>query len=121
MNKYLSWVSYGGKEILYCDFRNLETKDLIDGLRDSLNEIGSMNRNDLLFLFDVTDTFFERESFNVAVEFAKGVKPFRKKSALVGVTGGKKFLLNSILTITQTASQVKSFDDIDDAKKWITL
>lgn len=121
MNKHLNWISFKGKQLLYCDFRNLNTVELAAGLQDALLDIQKMGKNDLLLIFDVSNTFFNRESFSAAVEFAKGIKPFRSKSSLVGVTGGKNFLLNSLLTITNTASVVKSFDSLETAKIWMVI
>ena len=121
MKKHLNWISYKGNEILYCDYKNLKKEELIEGLIDSGNSIKQMGKKDLLFIFDVTNTFFDRESFNVAIDFAKTIKPFRKKSTLVGVTGGKKFLLNTLLAMTQTKSYVNTFEKVGDAKEWLVL
>lgn len=119
MKKHLTSISYEEKEILYCDFTNCDKNEIISGLKSVGDEIANMGRNDLLIIFNGTNSFFDRESFAVTVEFAKALKPFRKKTALIGATGGKKFLLNSLLSITQTSAVVKPFDTLDDAKRWI--
>lgn len=119
MSNYLTTIDFNGKEIEYCNFSGVSKDELIKGLKDVKELLAAKGSTDLLILFDVTNTFFDKESFTMAIDFAKTIKQYRRKSALVGVTGGKKFLLNSLLTITQTSSSVKSIDDLETAKKWM--
>lgn len=115
----LKWIKEGEIEILYCDLRNLKDETLIPILKELLKTIPEMGRNDLLLIFDVTNSFFNRDSFSLAVELGKAIKPYRLKSAFVGVTGAKNFLLNSILTVTNTRDFVQTFKDVEAAKTWL--
>lgn len=119
MIENLKWIYAGEREILYCDYRNLTDKALVPILKETQTSIENLGKNDLLLIFDVTDSYFNRESFSASIELGIAIKPYRIKSSFIGVKGAKKFLLDSILTVTRTNEYVQTFNDIEAAKNWL--
>ena len=117
MNERINFVTHDDKDILYCDFSTLMTKKIIE-LLDECYEI-IKTKTDLLLLFDVTDASIFGEAFEHAKNFAKRIQPYRKKSALIGVSGPKQMLLKSILLFSGSAKKVQAFSTKEDALDWL--
>ena len=117
MNERISFVKHSGKEILYCDFSTLMTTKIIE-LLDKCYEL-IKTKEDLLLLFDVTNASIFGEAFEHAKDFAKRIQPYRKKSALIGVSGPKQMLLKSILLFSGSAKKVQAFSTKEEALDWL--
>lgn len=119
MDNRINIINHHGQDVHYMDFRKLYLKDFIAHLFTCLNYIRNYGKDDMLLLFDVTDASVFGESLSEAKKFAKEIIPFRKKSALIGVHGAKKVLLNSILMISNSGDKVKAFNSMDEALDWL--
>lgn len=117
MNSRLKIENHKGKEILYCDFSGLIMQKFIDLLHESFDYI--QTQQDLLICFNVEKASVFGEALQESKEFAKKIQPFRKKSALTGVVGSKKVLLQSILFVAGSAKHVKAFDTKEQAFNWL--
>lgn len=113
----IQWIEYEFEKILFLDFRALADDEFILLLRKS-KELIKQNKN-LRILFDVTDAKIYGNALQQAKLYAKEIQPYRKKSALIGVTGPKKILLNGILRFSGAGTAVKAFDNKESALKWM--
>ena len=84
-----------------------------------LNSTIQIDKNDLLLLFDVTKASVFGNAFEHAKNFAKQIQPYRKKSALVGISGPKQMLLKSILLFSGSAKKVQAFSTKEEAFDWL--
>ena len=75
MNERINFVTHNDKDILYCDFSTLMTKNFIELLDECYDFIKT--KIDLLILFDVTDASVFGEAFEHAKDFAKKIQPYR--------------------------------------------
>lgn len=74
-------------------------------------------RRDLLELVDVTGSYAEPESIILLSDSAKATTPYLKKSAIVGVAGVKKVLLNFIKKIS--GMNIEPKESLEEAKEWL--
>jgi len=117
MKERINFITHDDKDILYCDFSTLMTKNFIELLDECYEFIKT--KIDLLIIFDVTDAPIFGEAFEHAKDFAKRIQPYRKKSALVGISGSKQMLLKSILLFSGSAKKVQAFSTKEDALNWL--
>ncbi len=115
-----TWISYHGKKILYCDYRNLGTGDL-DTLRAELAYVADLLKNEpgksALSITDVRGSIASMEAVNAMKEAAVSTGKHVKAQAVVGVTGLKKVFFDAIVRISgQTA---RTFDDVESAQDWL--
>ncbi len=90
MNERIFWVEKLNKKILVMKFNKLMMNDIIDHLNACYKFIEEQGKDDLLLLFDVTDASIFGDALTEAKNFAKKVQPYRKKSAVIGVTNRKR-------------------------------
>lgn len=121
MNERIFWVEKLNKKILVMKFNKLMMKDFINQLNVCFEFIEAQNRNDLLLLFDITDATVFGEALAESKLFAKKIQPFRKKSALIGITGAKRVILQSVLLFAGSSNQVKSFETSAQAELWLAM
>ena len=68
-------------------------------------------------LTDVTDAHYDNEGVSVMKEFSKSVTPHMKASAVVGVTGVKWIIVQSLIKLT--GRDIKLFDNREQALEWL--
>lgn len=69
-------------------------------------------------LVDVTNSYVYGQAFVEIKRSAKLTQDITKRTAVIGVTGAKKTLLDVMNAFTSL--NVKSFDSIDAAKDWLS-
>jgi len=71
----------------------------------------------LRLLTDVTEAHYTTEAVSVLKEFSKSTTPYMKASAVVGVTGVKWIILQSLIKLT--GREIKLFDTRENARVWL--
>ncbi len=116
--KRITIEKYNNELIVYFDFTKLSGVDFITMLNVSEKYITS--KSNLLIIFDVSGSTIYGEVLDEAKKFAKVIKNYRRKSALLGVLGAKKILLQSILFFSGgMQSKVKAFETKEEALDWL--
>jgi len=113
----VEWIQYKGKEILYCDYRNLNDEELIRLIRFIDELITSGNKKDLLKINDIRGQFATAAVLPEIKRSSKLLKPYIKKSAYVGITGVKRVLLEAINRVSNIGA--KPFTELQAAKDWL--
>lgn len=108
---------HGNEQIVYFDFRRLMAHSYIEMLEVAEEYI--INKSDLLIIFDVSGATIFGEALQKSKKFAKKIKPHRRKSSLLGVSGAKQVLLESILFFTGVRDNIKTFDTKEEAIAWL--
>jgi hypothetical protein len=116
-----SFINHKGKEIYFIDYTNLKLEEEFLAAIKSTNafreKVKSSGKKDLLMLVDVSNSFVYGEVFSEIKRSGKLTKEITKKTAVVGITGAKKTLLD--IANVFTSLNVKPFDNIEDAKEWL--
>ncbi len=117
----INTITHKGKTIYYNDWRNLKRPEAfapkIKEGNENTKTLMDEGKKDILTLTDVSGSYTYGETIQWIKEAAKLAKPITKKSASVGLSISKKILLNSVNTFSK--SDVKAFDNIEEAKDWL--
>ena len=111
------WFDYQGHEILLDDYKNVlpeQFPSLINRMTELTFESG---KKDILLIVDVTGAYANKETVNAFTESGKKSKPILKKTAVVGITGIKKILLNAVNKFSGV--NAKAVSSMEDAKEWL--
>jgi hypothetical protein len=116
MKERIKWVEYKGKEILYCDFRELSEDELIEHIKYSDEQVISSGKKDILKINDVRGLFAMVSLLPEIQKSTERQKQYLKKSAYVG-TKGIKNLLDALNSLSK--NKAKPFAKLEDAKEWL--
>lgn len=111
-----SIITYQGKEISYFDYRGMKMEDILRTLDQAVTKAIQENKRRLQ-LTNITGIYAVPEFMEKVQEAGKKTKHLTIKSAVVGITGAKKLLLNAYNTFT--GANIKAFDDEESAKEWL--
>jgi hypothetical protein len=113
----MSWIDYKGKEILYDDYSGLtgdEMAKLIPVITHLTFESG---KKDILLIVDVSNGYANKAAVSQFGESGNISKHLLTKTAVLGITGVKKILLNVVNTITSL--NAKPFSSAEEAKEYL--
>jgi hypothetical protein len=112
------FTQYSGKKILHLDFAKCrEPKELLESIGNAKQEVSKHAPKSLLVVTDVSDSIFPKELVDAMKELAKSNAPYVKASAIVGITGLKKYIFNTVIQLT--GRKISAFDDLLSAKSWL--
>jgi hypothetical protein len=111
-----SIITYKGREISYLDYRGMKLEDILKTI-DEASKSALLENKRRLQLSNLTGVFAVPEFMDKVKEAGKKTKHLTSKSAVVGVTGTKKLLLNAYNTFT--GANMRAFDDEESAKEWL--
>ncbi len=117
VEKRVKWIEYKGVEIMINDYTNLSGEEFIKTIQTLTENFVSLDKKDALLLIDIRDSYTNKdivEAFNIG---GKAIKPFTKKTAVLGVTGVKKILLNVVNKLSNIGA--KPFTTEEEAKDWL--
>ncbi len=80
-------------------------------------ELGEAGETDFLLLTDLTGAYLNMEAMDAFVKLGRSIDPYVKASAVVGMTGVRKRLVQ--LHNRLFSSQRTAFDTMDEAKDWL--
>ncbi len=113
-------LDYQGNKIFFIDFSNLKSLDEIKNLiLDAQKYIHNCPLNSVYTLTSVQDTHFNNDITKIFTEYVKSNKPYIKCSAVVGISGLKLILYNTMMKVT--GRDTRSFSDIEQAKSWLVM
>jgi hypothetical protein len=112
-------IEHKGTAIFFIDFSKLKTFEEIHSITvEAQKYIHAQPHNSIYTLTSVEDTHFNTEIRNMFTEYVKSNKSYVKRSAVVGVTGLKLILFNTMMKLT--GRDTRSFSGIEEAKDWLT-
>ena len=113
----MKWFEYKDKEILLDDYTNLYPEQFAPLVKNIANLTLESGKKDILLIVDVTNSYANKEAVNAFVEAGKISKDLLTKTAVVGITGVKKILLNIVNKFS--GANAKTFATLDEAKEWL--
>ncbi|NWG08587.1 MAG: hypothetical protein HXY35_18060 [Chloroflexi bacterium] len=114
-----TWIEYKGKKIFYQDFsKNFYNSAAVKAELEEVQEIVKAQPLDsVLVLTDMRDTNIGSDLLPIMNEASAATKAYVHKTAVLGVTGIKRKLADLLTALT--GQQLKYFDDIEAAKRWL--
>ncbi|MFX1376947.1 MAG: hypothetical protein ACFFA0_14170 [Promethearchaeota archaeon] len=113
----MKWITYKRHEILLDDYSNIMPEQFAPLIERILNLTIQSGKKDILLIVDVTGSYANKEAVNAFNEAGKKSKSLIKKTAVVGITGLKKILLNVVNKFT--GLNAKPVPSIEEAKEWL--
>lgn len=115
--KRMKWINYKGQEILLDDYTNIYPEQFAPLIKKITDLTFQSGKKDILLIVDVTGSYANKEAVDAFVESGKKSKPLLKKTAVVGITGVKKILLNVVNKFS--GLNAKAVSSMEDAKEWL--
>jgi hypothetical protein len=113
----VQWIDYKGHQVLYADYRGLVSEEkMMENLKTEAEFYQKISTK-VLSLNDYRDTYVSNTFINKVTELGKINKDKNLRSAILGITGMKKLLLNTFSTIS--GMPVRSFDNEIEAKEYL--
>lgn len=118
--EYLKMITHKGHEIWYADYRGLMAEELAQRIRDNTrisHELAREGKVDRLSLADFRDCVATQEVVDAIRKSGAEVKPYLRATAVVGVGGIRKHLLNILNKATGMGA--RAFDTLEEAMDWL--
>jgi len=113
-----SVINHKGKRIVFMDLANSDYGQCIAALKEAEPLIRKEQPGSVLTILDVTKSPFNREVTGYLREFAEKNKPYVKMTAITGVDGMKKVVIDSVIMFTRRANIVTK-DSNEAAKEYL--
>ena len=118
MQDRVSTIQHRERAIIAIDFSGLEDKaDITAVISQAKQVIHAAPPASLLTLTDVSGMRFNQEVTVAMKEFADSNKPFVQAAALLGVSGLKQVVFNTVKRLS--GRRIEAFDDPATAKDWL--
>lgn len=112
------FTEHKGKRFLHIDAYDVSVEDGLAIVAKARGIIRSQPEKSVFTFTDVTNARFSPEVTEAMKEYVAGNKPYVVAAAVVGVTGLKQILLNSIMKFTRR--KLIAFDTKEQALESIT-
>lgn len=118
-NKRIQLIIHKGKTIIYINYQgfSIHTKKEFMNTIEEAAELMIQRGKGQRTLTDVRNTYGDSDTFAKFREVAARTEAYRKKAAVLGVTGIKAVFLKGLNMVSKNA--VKPFDDMEKAKDWL--
>lgn len=114
----IRWIEYKSKKILHLDYRGAKNEHEMIELLEKGNEYIKNSGRKILVLVDYAHTYATQTYMDKLKENGKQNAPFIEKTAVLGVEGIKKILMNTYVLFTGEKN-IKLFENEDKAKEWL--
>jgi len=95
-----NWIEHKGKRVFNIDFTNSNINDINNTIEIAKPMISREPMNSILCLVDTTGSRFSTEVSESMKKFSLHNKPYMKMTALVGIEGLQKVILNGVILFT---------------------
>lgn len=113
------WIEHNGKKIFYQDFSKMFFN--ATAVKAELDEVQKIvkaeSKDSVLVLTDMRDTNIGSDLLPSMNAASAATKDYVHKTAVLGVVGVKRKLADLLTALT--GQQLKYFDDIESAKRWL--
>jgi len=115
------WIEHQGKQILFIDCSDMVLEpDLVKEELETAFRLASQEPlNSVLTLTNVHRSKMSPETLTIAKQAAKKMTPYAHKRAIVGLTDVQRVFLNALNALFPQ-KEIRSFEDIEEAKIWLT-
>lgn len=114
----VSFIKHKDRDILVVDISDIRNvNESIATLQSGTRLIQTQAPKTVLLLTNVTDARYDTAGADAIKTYSKENTPFIKASAVVGVSGIKRLIFNTIIKIT--GRKIMPFDDVEAAKEWL--
>ena len=109
---------YNGRKIIFLDLNDVPPEGIKSRVELAKTLIFASQPNSVLLLTDFRDMRYDRERTDYAKQVSIDIKPFVNKSALLGIEGLKKIIMQSLMVFSGRTN-MKPFAEVKDALEWL--
>jgi hypothetical protein len=113
----VTFIQHKGKAILYIDLAGCSTAEVLPIIEEAKAAVKTRHRGSLLTLTDVTGTGFDSVVSVAMKDLVQHNKPYVSAAAVVGVTGVKQIIFNSVMRFS--GRHLHAFESLEAAKDWL--
>ena len=114
----VNFIDHKEKKILHLDFSNSKNpQEIADAIAHAKAVAAQNPPKSLLCLTDVSESLWTKDLVESIKNLAKCNAPYVKASAVLGITGMKKYLLNAVLQFS--GRKIVAFDQKQEAQDWL--
>ncbi len=120
VNNYMQWIEYKGTRILFADYGALRDAELVTAIKANeaaIVEMGKAGMTGLRILTDTSDIVINEQAIDAFKSVTRAMRPYTLGSAIVGVTGIRKFALELVNLFSKM--DTRPFDSFEKAKDWL--
>jgi PAS domain S-box-containing protein len=110
-------IEHKGKEIIQTDFTNLKEFEYNKYIKQLLDFVIKLGKQDLLLLTDISGNYFSIDQVKFTTEAGKAFEPFIRKNAIVGLSNRQDIFLKAVKLFS--GIELKSFENVNKAKDWL--
>ncbi len=111
------WETYKGKRIFYAHYDHLTMEDFRAEVVAVEEEVFKQPKNSILLLVDITSQIISPEVLNLSKNTALHCQPWLRKTAIIGVTGAKKAIIDIVMKFS--GNKILAFETAEQAKDWL--
>ena len=109
---------YKGHKIILIDLKGVQPEGIKSRVEAAKKIVLASPPASVLLLTDFRNMRYDQERTDYAKQVSKDIKPCVKKSALLGIEGLKKIILQSMM-IFSGRTNMKPFAEVQDALEWL--
>ncbi|PIP13084.1 MAG: hypothetical protein COX48_05255 [bacterium (Candidatus Stahlbacteria) CG23_combo_of_CG06-09_8_20_14_all_34_7] len=111
-------IEHKGKKIVFQSWRDIrDAEKNIAIIEETKQLIMKMPEKSVLLLTDATNAHYDINAIEHLKAFSKDITPYIKASAVVGVSGIKRVILQTLIKIS--GRDIKMCSDIDEALDYL--
>lgn len=115
----VQFITYKNVELLVIDFTSTKSvAEFLNVIDEAKATIVSRPLKSVLTLTDVTNSYFDSDIISAIKEYTAHNKPYIKAGAVVGISGARKIIFNSVLFFSGR-DNLKMFDTRNHAMEWL--
>lgn len=111
------WIVHKGTRILLNNYADKNISDLPAAVNANKNAIKNRGRKNLLVLLDLSNVFANREILALFKKTSVELKPYIRKSAVIGIAGVQRYFLNIVNTVS--SMNTRAFESKKEALDWL--
>ncbi|MBN2107819.1 MAG: hypothetical protein JW832_10370 [Deltaproteobacteria bacterium] len=109
---------YKSHKIVFIDLKGVQPDGIESRVEAAKKIIFASEPDSVLLLSDFRNMRYDKQRTDYAKQVSIDIKPFIKKSALLGIEGMKKIIMQSMI-IFSGRTNMKPFPDAKDALAWL--
>ena len=121
INERAEWIVYNGIRIIFQDYHGLGDEAFVAEIKRTEKDLFDIGKREgersLLILVDINDTVIKPDVMNAFKSVASVLEPYTVATAILGVYGVRKMLLDIVRTFSNM--NLKAFDTEQEAKEWL--
>jgi hypothetical protein len=109
---------YNGRKIIFLDLHGVQPEGIKSRVEGAKKIIMASQPDSVLLLTDFRNMRYDKERTDYAKQVSIDIKPFVKKSALLGIEGLKKIIMQSLMVFSGRTN-MKPFAEVKEALEWL--